>query len=132
MKKFLKHFFAILIILIPLLLMFFLESWMLPRAFVTISSSWDKIKDIFYFYTGKDYEPSYMLENIWLLPGSVHIIPEIDFDKFGAFMQDYWKILWTQPNFMVWGLKTSEGLMNFARFLMIFVIVILFLYIMSI
>ena len=29
---------------------------MLPRATVTIQTAWDKIKDIFYFYTGKDYE----------------------------------------------------------------------------
>ena len=129
MKKILKHLLAIVIILIPLLLMFFKESWMLPRATVTAASAWDKIQDIFYFYTGKDYEPTYMLENIWLIPGSIHIIPEIDFDKFGAFMQDYWHVLWSQQNFMTWGLKTSEGLMNLARFLMIFVIVILLLYI---
>ena len=128
MKKFLKHLLAITIILIPLFLMFFLESWIFPRALVTIFSSWDKIKDIFYFYVGKDYEPTYMLENIWFIPGSIHIIPEIDFNKFGAFMADYWKILWSQPNFMMWGLKTSETLMNFARFLMIFVIVMLMLY----
>ena len=54
---------------------------MLPRGIVTISSAWDKIKSIFYFYTGQEYESSYMLENIWLIPGSIHIIPEIDFDK---------------------------------------------------
>ena len=103
---------------------------MLPRAIVTVSSAWDKIKDIFYFYTGQEYESSYMLENIWLIPGSVHIIPEINFEKFGAFMGDYWKILWSYPNFMMFGLKTSEGLMNFARFLMILIIVCLLFYLL--
>ena len=130
MKKILKHFLAIIIILLPLLLLFFKESWMLPRAIVTVSSAWDKIKDIFYFYTGQEYESSYMLENIWLIPGSVHIIPEINFEKFGAFMSDYWKILWSYPNFMMFGLKTSEGLMNLARFLMIFIIVCLLFYLL--
>ena len=130
MKRIFKHFLAILIILLPLLLLFFKESWMLPRAIVTVSSAWDKIKDIFYFYTGQEYESSYMLENIWLIPGSVHIIPEINFEKFGAFMGDYWKILWSYPNFMMFGLKTSEGLMNFARFLMILIIVCLLFYLL--
>ena len=130
MKRILKHFLAILIVLLPLLLLFFKESWMLPRAIVTVSSAWDKIKDIFYFYTGQEYESSYMLENIWLIPGSVHIIPEINFEKFGAFMGDYWKILWSYPNFMMFGLKTSEGLMNFARFLMILIIVCLLFYLL--
>ncbi len=130
MKRILKHFLAILIILLPLLLLFFKESWMLPRAIVTVSSAWDKIKDIFYFYTGQEYESSYMLENIWLIPGSVHIIPEINFENFGTFMGDYWKILWSYPNFMMFGLKTSEGLMNFARFLMILIIVCLLFYLL--
>ena len=130
MKKILKHLLAIILILLPLLLLFFKESWMLPRAIVTVSSAWDKIKDIFYFYTGQEYESSYMLENIWLIPGSVHIIPEINFEKFGAFMSDYWKILWSYPNFMMFGLKTSEGLMNLARFLMIFIIICLLFYLL--
>lgn len=128
MKKILKHAIAFLIILFPLLLMFFLESWMLPRAFITCTSAWDKAQSIFYFYIGQEYESSYMLENIWLIPGSVHIIPEIDFEKFGSFMKDYWMILWSEPNVLIWGLKTSEGLMNITRFLMIFLIIGLCLY----
>ena len=101
MKKVLKHLLALIIILLPLLLMFFKESWILPRAIVSGQTTIDKGKDMFYFYIGQDYEPSYMLENIWLIPGSIHVIPEINFEKFGAFMLDYLKVTFSYQNFMM-------------------------------
>lgn len=129
MKKVFKHLIAMILILLPLLLMFFKESWILPRAIVSGQTTIDKGQDMFYFYIGQDYEPSYMLENIWLIPGSIHVIPEIDFEKFGAFMLDYLKVTFSYQNFMMWSLKTSDFLVNISRFLMIAVIIGLIFYI---
>ena len=125
-----KHLLAIAIISLPMLVMFYLESWILPRLFVTAFSVADKTKSSFLFYIGKEYKADYLLKETWTIPGSVHLIPEINFEKLGEFLGDYFKITFSYQNFLNWLLKTSDGLVVFTRILIVIVSVLLILFLL--
>ena len=120
---------AVAIISLPLLVIFFFESWMPSRAIVSFLSLINKTKSSLLFYMGEEYKAPYLLEEIWNIPGSTHIISEINFSKFGKFLSDYFKITFSFQNFLYWLLKTSDGLVAFSRFLMILACVILLFYV---
>ena len=79
---------------------------------------------------GKEYKADYLLKETWTIPGSVHIIPEIDFQKLGDFLGDYFKITFSYPNFLNWLLKTSDGLVAFTRVLIVLVSLLLVLFLL--
>ena len=128
-KRFIFNLIAKAIIFLPLLVIFFFESWMPSRAIVSFLSLINKTKSSLLFYMGEEYKAPYLLEEIWNIPGSTHIISEINFSKFGKFLSDYFKITFSFQNFLYWLLKTSDGLVAFSRFLMILACVILLFYV---
>ena len=130
LKQIAKHLFAILLIFIPLIFIFIHQYWMLPRAMVTGISAFNKAKSSILFYMNKEFKADYLLNTTWTIPGTVHIIPDFDLAAFWENTKIWFRILFTKQNFLMWVLKTSDGLMAIARFLMIAICIGIFIYIL--
>lgn len=130
MKKILKHLISIIIISIPLIIIFTNETWLLPRIIISGQSLINKSKSSFLFYIGEEYKAPYLIETTWYIPGSIHIIPNLDFEAWGKAIVDYFKITFSYQNFLTWILKTSDGLIAISRILMVGLCLFLLLYIL--
>ena len=127
-KRILKHLLALFIISIPLLVLYYKEPWILPRIIVTGQSLYNKTKSSILFYLNKEYTAPYLIETTWSIPGTVHIIPNFNFDLWGKSIKNYFQILFSYQNFLSWTLRTSDGLIALCRILMIGICLFLLLY----
>ena len=121
----LRHSFAITLLIIPLVLMYLNEAWLLPRTIVSGMSLFNKGKSSLLFYLNQNYTPNYLVTETWDIPGTIPLLPYFDWAAIGTNIAIWFKVTFSYQNSLMWLLEFSDGLMLLARILLILLMVFL-------
>jgi hypothetical protein len=122
-----RHLLALLIVGGLCCFLVFVEPNSFLRFIVSAKIFWEKTGYFVTFFFKEGRKPDYILPKIFNFPNAFPGIPAIDFGVFWSDIKAWFFLLFTRGYFFSWLLSTSDGLMAFARWVMVIGMVLVLL-----